>query len=68
MSYTDQAVSAMARAVDTEHDFAGWLRKCLARVAAHQGQRRRADGGPPRLVGSRPGRTARQGHGRLRRR
>ena len=47
-SYTRSAVKAMARAVEAEHDFAGWLADVLARVAADQGQLGRADGGPTR--------------------
>ena len=35
--YTRAAVEAMARAVDAEHDFAGWLASVLARTAAHAG-------------------------------
>ena len=36
-AYTRSAVAAMARAVDAEHDFPGWLCAVLARVAAHAG-------------------------------
>jgi hypothetical protein len=36
-SYTRSAVKAMARAVEAEHDFAGWLAGVLARVAARKG-------------------------------
>lgn len=36
-AYTRSAVAAMARAVDAEHDFAGWLAAVLARTAAHAG-------------------------------
>lgn len=36
-AYTRQAVKAIARAVDHEHDFAGWLADILARVAAIKG-------------------------------
>jgi hypothetical protein len=36
-AYTRQAVKAMARAVEHEHDFAGWLASVLARVAAARG-------------------------------
>ena len=36
-AYTRSAVAAMVRAVDAEHDFAGWLADVLARVAAHAG-------------------------------
>ena len=36
-AYTRQAVKAAARAVDAEHDFAGWLADVLARVAAIKG-------------------------------
>jgi hypothetical protein len=36
-SYTRSAVKAMARAVEAEHDFPGWLADVLARVAARQG-------------------------------
>lgn len=35
--YSRSAVEAMARAVDAEPDFAGWLAACLARVAAIKG-------------------------------
>ena len=35
--FTRQAVTAIARAVDTEHDFAGWLAAVLAEVAAIKG-------------------------------
>ena len=36
-AYTRSAVAAMARAVDAEHDFPGWLADVLARIAAHAG-------------------------------
>ncbi len=36
-AYTRQAVKVMARAVDAEHDFAGWLADVLARVASAKG-------------------------------
>ena len=36
-AYTRSAVKALARAVDAEHDFAGWLADVLARVAAIKG-------------------------------
>ena len=36
-AYTRSAVEAMARAVDAEHDFPGWLCAVLARVAARAG-------------------------------
>ena len=36
-AYTSQAVKAIARAVDQEHDFAGWLADVLARVAVIKG-------------------------------
>ena len=36
-AYTRQAVKAMTRAVEQEHDFAGWLADVLARVAARKG-------------------------------
>ena len=36
-AYTREAVKAMTRAVDAEHDFAGWLADVLARVAARKG-------------------------------
>ena len=36
-AYTWSAVAALARAVDAERDFAGWLAGVLARVAAHAG-------------------------------
>jgi hypothetical protein len=36
-AYTRSAVNAIARAVDQEHDFAGWLADVLARVAARKG-------------------------------
>jgi hypothetical protein len=36
-AYTRSAVKAIARAVEAEHDFAGWLADLLARVAARKG-------------------------------
>jgi hypothetical protein len=36
-AYTRAAVDALTRAVDKEHDFAGWLADVLARVAANEG-------------------------------
>jgi hypothetical protein len=36
-AYTRAAVDALTRAVDKEHDFAGWLAGVLARVAARKG-------------------------------
>ena len=36
-AYTRQAVDAMTVAVDSEHDFSGWLADVLARVAAEVG-------------------------------
>ena len=36
-AYTRSAIQAMARAVDAEPDFAGWLADVLARTAAHAG-------------------------------
>jgi hypothetical protein len=36
-AYTRAAVDALTRAVDNEHDFAGWLADVLARVAARKG-------------------------------
>ena len=36
-AYTRAAVDALTRAVDSEHDFAGWLAGVLARVAASKG-------------------------------
>ncbi|MGP7996710.1 MAG: hypothetical protein ACLPKI_05170 [Streptosporangiaceae bacterium] len=36
-AYTRAAVKAMTRAVEQEHDFAGWLADVLARVAAVKG-------------------------------
>ena len=47
-AYTRQAVKAIARAVDAEHDFAGWLADVLARVAAIKG-------GSDALTAGRPG-------------
>ena len=46
--YTRSAVKAIARAVDNEHDFAGWLADVLARVAALKG-------GSDALTAGRPG-------------
>ncbi len=36
-AHTRQAVDAMTVAVDSEHDFSGWLADVLARVAAEVG-------------------------------
>jgi hypothetical protein len=36
-AYTRQAVTAIARAVDAEHDFGGWLSLVLVRAAAQLG-------------------------------
>ena len=36
-AHTRAAVDALTRAVDEEHDFAGWLADVLARVAARKG-------------------------------
>ncbi len=36
-AYTRSAVKAIGRAVEAEHDFAGWLADVLARVAARAG-------------------------------
>ena len=36
-AYTRSAVKALSTAVDTEHDFPGWLAAVLARVAARAG-------------------------------
>jgi hypothetical protein len=36
-AHTRAAVEALSRAVDQEHDFAGWLADVLARVAARKG-------------------------------
>jgi hypothetical protein len=36
-AYTRSAVKAIARAVEAEYDFAGWLADVLARVAARKG-------------------------------
>lgn len=36
-AYTRQATKALLRAVEHEHDFAGWLADVLARVAARKG-------------------------------
>jgi hypothetical protein len=47
-AHTRQAVKALARAVDTEPDFAGWLAGILARVAA-------AKGSSDALTAGRPG-------------
>ena len=40
--FTRQAVKAIARAVDTEHDFAGWLAAVLAEVAGLKGSSTRS--------------------------
>ena len=47
-AYTRAAVKAIARAVEHEHDFAGWLADVLARVAA-------AKGSSDALTAGRPG-------------
>jgi hypothetical protein len=47
-AYTRSAVQALARAVEEEHDFAGWLADVLARVAARTG-------GSDALTAGRPG-------------
>lgn len=47
-AHTRAAVEALTRAVDKEHDFAGWLADVLARVAARKGS---TDG----LIAGRPG-------------
>ena len=47
-AYTRKAVGALARAVEAEHDFAGWLAGVLARVAAIKG-------GSDALTAGRPG-------------
>ena len=46
-AYTRQAVKAMTRAVEAEHDFAGWLADVLARVAARKGSSTRSPPGAP---------------------
>ena len=45
--FTRQAVEAIARAVDTEHDFAGWLAAVLAEVAAIKGSSEALTAGRP---------------------
>lgn len=47
-TYTRQAVKALARAVEVEHDFAGWLSIVLADVA-------RLKGSSDALTAGRPG-------------
>lgn len=46
-AYTRSAVTALARAVDQEHDFAGWLADVLARVAAIKGSSAALTAGRP---------------------
>ena len=45
--FTRQAVKAIARAVDTEHDFAGWLAAVLAEVAGLKGTQDALTAGRP---------------------
>ena len=45
--FTRQAVTAIARAVDTERDFAGWLAAVLAEVAAIKGSSEALTAGRP---------------------
>lgn len=47
-SYSDTAADAIEQAVDSEHDFAGWLARVLARVAARKGS-------SDALIAGRPG-------------
>ena len=67
-AYTRAAVKAMTRAVEQEHDFAGWLADVLARVAAVKGSSDALTAGRPGSWEASLCRPARQGHGRLRRR
>ena len=45
--YTGRAVDAMIAAVDSEHDFSGWLADCLARTAARVGSSGAVTAGRP---------------------
>jgi hypothetical protein len=46
-AYTRAAVDALTRAVDKEHDFAGWLAGVLAQVAARKGSSEALTAGRP---------------------
>ena len=46
-AYTRAAVDALTRAVDKEHDFAGWLAGVLAQVAARKGSSEAPTAGRP---------------------